>query len=31
MALWAIYAGLVAFIALLTWSGITGFRKRVLA
>lgn len=31
MALAAIYAGLIGFTALLTWSGTTGFRKRVLS
>jgi len=31
MSLWAIYPVMVAFVAFLTWRGIAGFKKRVIA
>ncbi len=31
MSLWAIYPVMIGFIALLTWRGIAGFKKRVIA
>jgi ABC-2 type transport system permease protein len=31
MSLWAIYPVLVGFVAVLTWRGIAGFKKRVIA
>ena len=31
MSLFAIYPVMVAFIAFLTWRGIAGFKKRVIA
>ena len=31
MSLLAIYPVMVAFTALLTWKGISGFKKRVIA
>jgi ABC-2 type transport system permease protein len=31
MSLWAIYPVMIAFAAFLTWTGITGFKKRVIA
>ena len=31
MSLWAVYGALIAFSALFTWLGITGFKRRVLS
>jgi ABC-2 type transport system permease protein len=31
MSLWAVYGALVAFAALFTWLGITGFKRRVIS
>ena len=30
MPIWAIYVGMIAFTAVLSWVGIGGFRRRVL-
>jgi ABC-2 type transport system permease protein len=31
MSLWAVYPAMLGFLALFTWAGLSGFRKRVLS
>ena len=31
MSLWAIYPVIIGFTAVLTWQGIAGFKRRVIA